>query len=502
MGLTAAFVLGLISALALAPVSWPVCFLLGFAAFTVLLRHTHTLRLCFWRAFLYALGFHLAGLYWISASLFVDIHRYIWVLPFSLLALPAYLAIIFGLACCVAHFFRARPIIHVSVLASVVFISEFLRGILFTGFPWNLPGYIWSETLPLAQGLSLIGIHGLTFLTLLAAAALSLLFPKAGRAEMLLLATLGLIFSGLTLWGEQRLADHQTRYQHGVTLRLVQAAIQQSERKTTELRRKSLERLKDLSAEPSQKRLSAVIWPETASPFILAADDDARRYIAQIVPPRGALLTGTPGMLINGADKKYFNSLAVLDGNARIIGLYDKARLVPFGEFVPFRGILKNVPIAADVIGSADFSPGPGPRTLRAPGLPPFSPLICYEAIYSHGVIDRRDPPAWLLQITNDAWFGETSGPYQHFAMARMRAIEEGLPLVRSANTGISAVVDAYGRTLMSLDLGTRGILDAPLPQPVDRATLFSQIGFAPTLFLALIWLILSLAAFFRLRKG
>ncbi len=180
-------------------------------------------------------------------------------------------------------------------------------------------------------------------------------------------------------------------------------------------------------------------------------------------------------------------------------GVYDKSRLVPFGEFIPFRNILKTLPVAADVIGSSDFSRGTGARTLRAPNLPPFSTMICYEAIFADTIIDKNDPPEWLLQITNDAWFGDTSGPYQHFAMARVRAIEEGLPLIRVANSGISASVDALGRTIQFLPLNERNVLDTPLPQALPERTLFSRFGHTPVFAIAL--LLLPLCFFGALRN-
>ncbi|MBI3418748.1 MAG: apolipoprotein N-acyltransferase [Proteobacteria bacterium] len=490
---------GGLGALALAPVSWPVFFFPGFILAVFYLRDSKSLKQSFLLAFFYALGFHIAGLYWISASLFVDITRYFWVLPLSLAALPCWLALLFGLGAMAAHPLRRKPVTHAVFLSCTIFFSEFVRGFLFTGFPWNLFGNIWDEVLPLAQSVSLFGIYGLTFFTLLAATASSLLLAPVKRGGLVLIVVSWTLLSSLALWGEVRLQTHATAYDEKITLRIVQPGITQEERRTREQRIAALSRLVHLSSQKTENQPTHLLWPETAVPDFLAADPELRRSLARIVPKGGALLTGTPGEKFQGREIFYSNSLAVLSDQAAIIGLYDKHHLVPFGEFVPFRRFLKVMPVAVDVIGErADFSGGPGPRTLRAPNFPPFSPLICYEAIFSGGVIDRADPPALLLQVTNDAWFGMTSGPYQHFAQARLRAIEEGLPLVRAANTGISGMIDPLGRKVISLALGKAGFLDVHLPLPLAGATIFSRFGNTPILALTLLLSLLIVVNLYR----
>ena len=216
-----------------------------------------------------------------------------------------------------------------------------------------------------------------------------------------------------------------------------------------------------------------VVWPETASPFLLAQDPDAKRLVAEALPPGGVLLAGT----VRGewgedrVLRRVFNSLVALDEDGEVAALTDKFHLVPFGEYMPLAGL---IPIRM-VVGGMDFSAGPGPTTVSVPGLPPFGVLICYEVIFP-GAVTPVPRPAWLLNITNDAWFGFSSGPWQHLAAARMRAAEEGLPLVRAAQTGISAVFDAQGRRLALLPLGTAGTLDVALPGALPP-TLFSRFG-------------------------
>ncbi len=464
--------LGILSACALPPLSWPVLFLIGFGGFVTLLTSTTTFKQCFITSWCYALGFHLAGLYWISASLFVDIARYWWVLPFSLLALPTYLAVIFAGAACAVHPLRNKPVLHALLLSVVLFINELFRGSFLGGFPWNLFGYIWADTLPVIQCVSVIGIHGLTFLTLLAGACFSFLYNPLKKPYLVMLAVISIMFSCIALWGETRLDKTTVTFHDNVHLRLVQPNILQSERKTSQQRIAALSKLIALSTEKNDKPVTHIIWPETASPFFLNQNAQARDALKHIVPKGGALITGAPSR----TEHDYFNSLVVMNDTGSIVGSYDKSHLVPFGEFIPLRNILKTVPVAVDVIGTADFTAGAGPKTIRAPALPSFSTMICYEAIFSGNIVDETDRPEALVQITNDAWFGNTSGPYQHLAMARVRAIEEGLPLIRVANSGISAIIDPLGRTIESLPLNTGGIIDSRMPKALSEAPPFTQL--------------------------
>lgn len=458
------FACGLLSAFALPPLSWPILFIVGFGAFVGVLRSAGTAKQSFILSWCYAVGFHLAGLYWISASLFVDIARYIWVLPFSLLALPSYLALIFGAVSAALHGLRGKPILHAILLSVGLSLCEINRGWLMGGFPWNAYGYIWSDTLPVIQIVSVIGIYGLTLLTLLAATATSLLFIELKKSHLIFFAFISILLSCMALWGEHRLSTTAITYHDQALVRLVQPAIEQSERRTAQQRVAALSKIVSLSTEQSEKPITHLIWPETASPFFLNENAEARDALKRIIPKGGALLTGAPSRTFENDERKFYNSLIVMNDKGSVIGSYDKSHLVPFGEFVPLRSILQTVPVAVDVIGTADFTPGSGAKTLRAPGMPSFSTMICYEAIFTGQIVDETDRPELLLQITNDAWFGNTSGPYQHLAMARVRAIEEGIPLIRVANSGVSAVVDPLGRILQSLDLNQRGIIDTAIP--------------------------------------
>ncbi|MGB8181595.1 MAG: apolipoprotein N-acyltransferase, partial [Stellaceae bacterium] len=287
-------------------------------------------------------------------------------------------------------------------------------------------------------------------------------------------------------FGAWRLAINPRADLPGVTLRLVQPSIPQTLFNDSQALVADFHRLLGLTLAPGFDKLSAVIWAESMGPPLLHRDPGAREALARAAPPDGIVIAGTlrsdlpPAPMVH-----YWNSLAVVDHAGRILATYDKHHLVPFGEYVPLRGIL---PINKITPGTVDFSAGPGPRTLDLPNLPPVSPLICYEAIFPEQVVAPGTRPQWLLNITNDAWYGFTSGPFQHFAIARLRAVEQGLPLVRDGNNGISAVIDPLGRVVARLGLDDVGALDAPLPRALPP-TLYARIGDAGFAVLLLIGL-------------
>lgn len=426
----------------------------------------------------FGFGYHVPGLYWIANALLIEGTRFVWMLPFSLFGLPAVLAIYTGLAAWVFHRLDARGTPGIFVLAALWTMTEWLRGVLLTGFPWNPIGQGWVVSDAMVQMAALVGIHGLGFLTVLAAAALA---PLAGSARAVAVPCLAVLMLA-TVWagGAWRLAGATAAMEPGVTLRVVQAGIAQHHKWQADLRMAHFRRHLELSVQPGPVPPTHVIWPETAAPFFLAEEPGARMAIGRIVPAGGLALVGAP-RLERGAEGRVslWNSLHAIDEHGTIAATYDKAHLVPFGEYVPLRQML---PIDKVAFGMTDFSPGPGPRTLVLSGLPSVGPLICYEAIFPASVIGPGPRPAWLVNLTNDAWYGFSSGPFQHFAMARLRAVEEGVPLVRAANTGISGVVDAHGRVVAKLGLGQSGVLDVALPVALAAPTPFGQFGNLPVI--------------------
>jgi apolipoprotein N-acyltransferase len=261
-----------------------------------------------------------------------------------------------------------------------------------------------------------------------------------------------------------------------VRLRLVQPNIEQSLKWRDSERAQIFRTLLALSATQAAAPPTVIVWPEAATPFLFEQSPEARAAAAAILPADGLLITGTPRATPRpGGGTQYWNGLIVLDHADRVVGTYDKFHLVPFGEYVPLRRWLPIDKIASGF--GEGFSAGPGPRTLQLPGLPSVGPLICYEVIFPGEVVDPGDRPGWLVNVTNDAWYGDSSGPYQHFASARARAVEQGLPLARAANTGISGVIDPYGRVIARLGLGRAGVIDAALPRALPDATIYQRFG-------------------------
>jgi apolipoprotein N-acyltransferase len=474
-----AFGLGVVAALALPPVNfWPA--LLGFAGLLDLLRRARGPRRALLLGWCFGFGHCLAGLYWIAIAFFADAER------FGALAVPAVLLLCAGLAlypalaALLVTVYRWSSGAAAALALAVVWVStELLRAHLFGGFPWNLIGYAFAGSLPLSQLAAVTGIWGLSVLAVAAGALPAALLEPGTRLRWQPAAAAGLMVALAWLGGTLRLPDAPTAPVAGPRLRLVQGNIGQHHKWQPELRARWFQRYLELSARPGE-RIQAVVWPESAVPYPLDREPEARRLIARVVPPGGLLLTGGERFDLESEPPQAWNSLFALDDQGRIVAVYDKHDLVPFGEFLPFRPVLGRLGLEKVTQGSIDFQAGPGRETLKLPGLPPFSPLICYEAIFPGGVVDPRARPDWLLNVTNDAWFGDSSGPYQHFAMARFRAIEEGLPLARAANTGISAVVDPFGRVQARLDLGVTGVLDAALPAPLAEPPPFARLGLWP----------------------
>lgn len=472
-----AFLLGSLAALAMPPVFALPLLPLSFTALYVMIAHAATRKRALLIGWWWGLGYFMTGLYWISIAMTTDIVKFGWLIPFVLVGLNGVLALHTALAAlCVRLLKPAATLAGAGMFACVWTAVEYLRGHWFTGFPWNLPGYAWAFSDSASQMVSFIGIYGLSFLTALASVApVTLLAPKRNWLAPL---TVWTVVVALIALGHMRLSQadevpQAERYVPGVTLRLVQANISKHHKWVPEMQIKALQKHMDLTLSPGSDRVTHVIWPETAVPFVLNRDAKLISLLRSITPPGGVLITGA--IRAEGADEQFsiWNSLVAITGSDGIVSAYDKHHLVPFGEFIPLRNML---PIDRVVPGPTDFARGPGPATLAIPGAPAASPLICYEAIFPGEAVDAARRPGWLLNVTNDAWFGISSGPYQHLHMARFRAIEQGLPLVRVANTGISAVTDAYGRVLQRLPLGTEGVLDAPLPKPLRQGTTYSSI--------------------------
>lgn len=477
------FLTGAMLTFAFAPLSYFWLVLFSLSPIFILLREVKDARSAFWVGWFFAFGCYTASMYWISFSFGVDLQAFAWLIPFTVFGLPLYFAIFPGLAAALA-FLTARDKASWWLALSFALlwtIMEYARGIALTGFPWNLLGYIWTDAPVIMQLASLVGTYGVSFFTVLWVSIPFVLFYKNGwqiRSNQIfaLLSFLSLVL--VVTYGMARLSHGTPDDVPDVRLRLVQPNIPQKLKMDRSKTLEIYETLLSLSERPAKDPVTHVIWPEAALSINLVDDEVAREHVARAAPKDGYLLLGALRRSGEGGHFKIFNSFFIIDDVGHIRAIYDKSHLVPFGEYVPLRFLLpKN--FKKLTLGAVDFSEGSGVQSIEVPGAPPLSPLICYEGIFPGHVMpeEEKGRPEWLLNITNDAWFGNTFGPYQHLAITRSRAIEEGVPLIRVANTGISAVIDPYGRILHLLALNERGVLDVALPEALRERTLYSRVG-------------------------
>lgn len=493
-----ALVAGALSVLALPPFNiWPVLFL-ALPVLVLLVEGAGS----WWRAFVagwwWSLGHFIAGVYWIGIALMVDPERFAWMLPFTAVGLPAVFALFPATALALGRALGRRGVPLLVALSGLWILGEFARGHVLTGFPWNPLAAIWIETPVISQTAALIGAYGLSGVTFFLA-GLPALARRGIRNRVAALVAAVVVVMGMAGFGVMRVPDGlAARVEPTVRVRLVQGNIEQTLKHAPGAREKNFDTHMDLSRQASADgvRPRVVIWPETALPYRL--DDDPRLpgVLGSVVEAGGVALIGAVRIdwKPDGTAAAAWNSLHALGHDGTLIASYDKHHLVPFGEYLPLRGILGTVGLDKLAVGGLDFSSGPGPRGMDLPGLPRVLPLICYEAIFPEAAFDMGARPGWLVNVTNDAWFGTSAGPPQHLSAARLRAIEQGLPLMRAANTGISAVVDPYGRVEQSLPLGVMGVIDADLPAAL-APTLFSNVGAAAPLLLAFFLAVFGLVA-------
>jgi apolipoprotein N-acyltransferase len=479
---------GALSVLAFAPVhGWPVLFV-SFGLLVWLLDGCHAghaelrprLQCAGLAGFWFGFGYFLTGLYWIAEAFLVEPWRHGWLIPFVMTLLPGGMALFFAAAAALAMLLWRPGAARVFALAIAFGLAEFARGHVLTGLPWNLIGYGLAATAATMQLAAVLGVYALSLLAvLLFASPLAIFAPEgSGLAQRkgagLLALVLLLAFLLGIVWGERRLAGDDLATT-GVRLRIVQADVDQANKwrpeNSAEIFNDYLDLTKSGGGSPGLNGIGLVIWPETAVPFLLAESSDALLAIGDLLPEGTILLVGVvrlgeerdaQGRLTS---RRIYNSLLVIDDKAQILGTYDKIHLVPFGEYLPFQDFMERLGIMQLTGVRGGFSPGSRPRLLSIPGAPPASPLICYEIIFPDDVTDKETRPGWLLNVTNDAWFGTSAGPHQHFHQAELRAVEQGLPVVRAANTGISAIIDPYGRVVAELGLGKEGVVDGLLPQ-------------------------------------
>jgi apolipoprotein N-acyltransferase len=484
-----AFLAGAASTLALAPINfWPVLF----ATFPPLVwlidsaapGRRGRVGAAFMTGWWFGFGYFLAGLYWVGYAFLVDAKTFGWLLPVAVTILPAGLAVFTGLGVALARALWTPGPLRLLTLAAALTSSEWLRGHVLSGFPWNTFGYVLTTPLAMAQSVAVFGIWGLTFIAVAVFASPAVLADDVkGRRWVPLLGAVT-VLAALAVFGAVRLALNPTESVPGVRLRIMQPNLQQDVKFNYGAKNEVMRHYVELSERVTGPGgglgdVTHLIWPESAFPFFLTREPEALSAIAQMLPATTLLITGAaraaePAAGVQGL--RAYNSVYVIDHTGSILSIYDKLHLVPFGEYLPFQNFLERLGLMQLTKVQGGFLAGDRRRRIAVPPAPPMLPLLCYEVIFPGEAVPRGERPGWLLNLTNDAWFGISSGPYQHLQQARVRAIEEGLPLVRAANSGISAVVDPFGRIVRSLPLGSEGVLDTALPRPI-AATIYARIG-------------------------
>lgn len=460
-----AFAAGLVSALGFEPVNAFPLLLLGFGALVLLLdgaqdakRPMRAGALVGWA---FGFGIFLAGLYWVGYAFTVDAAEHAWQIPFVECLLPGGLALFPAAACAVASLIWREGPSRILTFSVCYAVSEWLRGHILTGFPWNLPAYTWGAALPVLQCAAVIGAYGLSLLTILFGASLAdLTRPRSWQPAAIIACLFVVLFAA----GEIRLAVAPTRFVPNVQLRLVQPDVRQQDKYVLAYRARNWRELIDLTTRPAAVTPTHIVWPEAAPPFLLTRIPEALDEIAVLTPHDHVLMTGAVRVLASpDTGYRYFNSVYIFSHGGQLLDAYDKFHLVPFGEYLPLSGLMTKLGISKLVDSPGGFTPGDGPHTYAVPGAPPAGPLICYEILFP-GAVTGLARPGWFVNVTDDSWFGTSSGPYQHLLTARVRAIEEGVPVARAANTGVSAVIDPAGRIIASLELNKAGVVDAGLP--------------------------------------
>ncbi len=516
---------GAVGGLAQAPTSWWGLLFISLPALVWLLDQAH--RECTgnkrWRAFFgigwwWGFGYLGSSLWWVGNALLVDADQFAWALPLAMVGLPAGLALFYGLATLIAKpFWRADKsgtggqaghpftIGRLVGLAIALALTDWLRGHVLTGFPWNSLYQSLGGTDQMMQFASIGGPWALGLLLALAALMPASMFGRAlaGRTFILSMLTALLISGGLFAYGTWRL-DHATQTAGPTTVHIVQPNIAQKDKWDRALLSQHMQTLLNLSAPPANDNApTIVIWPEVAVPYDLENEPGLRATIGQQIGDGNLLITGA--FLFDrepGAPTNIYNGISMLDSDGVIIGSYKKHHLVPFGEYLPLKSVLSAIGLKKLTEGIGDLAAGPGPQTLapsssHSAAIPSFGPQICYEAIFPHQQVDQDGPrPLWLVNVTNDAWYGDTPGPRQHLIQARFRAVEQGLPMARAANTGISALIDPYGRIIGQHSLNQQGVITGSLPSAL-APTVYARLGNSLFWLLTLVGILVAI----RLRR-
>ncbi len=473
-------VIGIASGTAFAPrFLWPLM-LIALSMFVFFLNTAQSKKQAALFGFSFGFGMGAFSLSWISQALLIDNGAFAIFIPPVICGMGLLIGLFFMCPAVLAFFAPAGTRRWLAFGCWFV-LFEWIRSWFLTGFPWNLIGSIWTDYPSIIQFASVMGVYGLSLITVLTFSAPAL-WPR--KKPIILMSIISAIVIG---GGMLRLYQSTPEDVFGVNLRIVQPNIEQTLKWNSEKAEENVSKLVHLSRE-NNGNVTHVIWPETAVPYLLEVNHEERLRLMSAIRQGGTLITGAM-RIANREKRQLANSIFLLNDLADIVGYADKSHLVPFGEYVPLRGIL---PFEKVVPVSADFIAGKGPETRHVPKAPPASMIVCYEVIFPRAVTAGKHRPEWIINVTNDGWYGDSAGPYQHLGMAQLRAVEEGVPLIRAANTGISAVISPYGELLQTLPLNTEGIIDAALPRALQTKTFYVQLGNIPLFILIFIGILFA----------
>ena len=469
--------LGVLAVGALPPFYFLPCLFLAFSGLIFLLNRAEDKKQATFLGFWFGFGFFSIGLSWVCNAFLIEGMGLGFLIPLPLIGFGLWGGLFPAAACAIAMYFP-KGMRRLIAFSAVWGIMEWVRSWFLTGFPWNPVGSVWTHWPVMIQTASVWGVFGLSTVSIFIAGLPALVKGRSYR-EFWPVLTMLFMIAALAGYGVHRLkqAPDMTDTVNGTMIRLVQPNIPQGIKWSKDEAEQNLMKLVHLSRAGEAEKISHVVWPETATQFLLQEDKFAQSMVISALTPGSILLAGSLRSERNEAGEimKLFNSIVAINDVGLSLGSYDKSHLVPFGEYIPFAEFFPFVRQIVPV--PMDFSTGQGIKTKFIPRTLPVGMLVCYEVIFPGRVADKKARPYWLVNVTNDGWYGISAGPHQHFAAAQMRAVEEGLPLARSANTGISGMIDAYGRIAASLELGTQGYVDFGLPRRTKEPTIYSVYG-------------------------
>ena len=469
------FLLGAAAVAALPPFDiFPILFI-SFSGLMLFLGQAQKLREAFSSGYWFGFGFFSFGLSWIGNALLIDAQTLGWLYPIAFVASGAFFGLFSAAAAMVSFYFKDVTAKYLGFAAGWTLL-EWIRSFILTGFPWNLIGSTLDFNLKLLQGASIFGTYGLSLFVLLSTAAPALWLKERNKKNFITALSLSITpLLILYLYGTIRLHNSPIT-PSDIHLRIVQPSIPQNLKWNHDSLEKNFQEYLTLSSQAGIENMNMIVWGETASPFPLEYSAKHRQMIADMLPPKTVLATGSLRFQIKDGRNHPQNSMLIINHEGKILASYDKSHLVPFGEYIPFRRFLpQSLRPITNVI--SDFAAGEGPQTLNIPNFPSFGIAICYEIIFPHKIIDENKRPELLLNLTNDGWYGDSAGPRQHLSATRLRAIEEGISIVRAANSGISAFINHQGKILTRLDLNRKGYLDITIPQERNTPTIYGQLG-------------------------